>query len=96
MFRQSLHFFCAHLGTQIEANGENINTQSILSLLIPSFIGPSGDGEIGDVEIQTLPSIDVAESVQACTSPPDAVTITFNAENNVSPTFSSWTVSYGL
>ncbi|VDK32755.1 unnamed protein product [Taenia asiatica] len=47
--------------------------------------GPSGDGEIGDVEIQTLPSVDVAGSTQARTSPPDAVTITFNAENNRSP-----------
>ncbi|KAL5110745.1 Sodium-dependent phosphate transporter 2 [Taenia crassiceps] len=43
--------------------------------------GPSGDGEIGDTEIQALPSNDAVESAQARTSPSDAVSVTFSEEN---------------
>ncbi|VDM23274.1 unnamed protein product [Hydatigera taeniaeformis] len=46
--------------------------------------GPSGDGTIGDVEIQTLPPVDVVESANVCRSP-DAVTVTFNNETNRAP-----------
>lgn len=57
-----LNVFWKGQNESVETNKQKIET------------GPSGDGIIADVEIQTLPPTDVVGSALACTSPPDAVT----------------------